>query len=187
MHGCTEFEWRRVRERGLLQGIQPDRCQVVSAHRSSGQVKTWRRKGESPSHNGATKKKNWSVYCSVTATRAKVATATTSTTTTTTSTATNTPTDTHLVWVTKSHVQSVNCTHSRTQLCDQTKREPHSLSRTKKKKDFANGRIKQPRTWLNIPRTHHLHKHCWWAECVFFFVGARRGESSPLFLSFSHS
>lgn len=40
---------------GLLLAIQADRCQVVSEHRSSDQVKTWRRKGESPGYAGATK------------------------------------------------------------------------------------------------------------------------------------
>lgn len=40
---------------GLMLAIQADRCQVVSEHRSSDQVETWRRKGESPSYRGATK------------------------------------------------------------------------------------------------------------------------------------
>lgn len=34
---------------------RPDRCQVVSTHRSSDQLGTWRREGESLSHTGATK------------------------------------------------------------------------------------------------------------------------------------
>lgn len=37
---------------GPFLAIQRDRCQVGSVHRSSDQVETWRRKGESLSHNG---------------------------------------------------------------------------------------------------------------------------------------
>lgn len=59
MHGCIECMCRRVYMCvcvwGLLLAIQADRCQVVSVHRSSDQVETWRRKGESPGHTGATK------------------------------------------------------------------------------------------------------------------------------------
>lgn len=55
MHGCIECMRGCVCVWGLLLAIQADRCQVVSAHRSSDQVETWRRKGESLGHTGATK------------------------------------------------------------------------------------------------------------------------------------
>lgn len=56
MHGCVcRCVYMCVCVWGLLLAIQADRCQVVSAHRSSDQVETWRRKGESPGHTGATK------------------------------------------------------------------------------------------------------------------------------------